>query len=303
MQSHYGSSDRRVEEMRRSAHAQALDLIPENAGPRASTCRGGAVYSVREPGSQEFLSESHFAAVMLAPCRGIEAAIASDSMRRFDAPVGMIIVNPANVDSRTKWHAMRENAVVAIGPESLQELAEQEFDRTGLELQAPPFGTIDPTALRIAEMLKAELSGHEPTSEFYIDSLVTLFGIHLLRNYTNIQGSTSKVAGGLSLRAARRIDEFLHENFARKLAVADLAAICELSPGHFIQAFAKTFGISPHQYLLNLRLARAEKMLVETELTIAAIAYLTGFSSQSHLTSAMRKHKGLTPALLRSRRI
>ncbi|WEX09531.1 AraC family transcriptional regulator [Chelativorans sp. AA-79] len=51
---------------------------------------------------------------------------------------------------------------------------------------------------------------------------------------------------------------------------------------------------------MNLRLSFAEKLLVETEMTIAEVAYLSGFSSQSHLTSAMRRYKKVTPALIRS---
>jgi AraC family transcriptional regulator len=51
--------------------------------------------------------------------------------------------------------------------------------------------------------------------------------------------------------------------------------------------------------LINLRLAAAERLLGESDLSIAAVAYASGFSSQSHLTTTMRKYKNLTPAQLR----
>jgi AraC family transcriptional regulator len=63
--------------------------------------------------------------------------------------------------------------------------------------------------------------------------------------------------------------------------------------------FTKTFGQSPHQYLLNLRLASAERLLVESDLPIPEIAYASGFASQSHLTESMRKNKQTTPAKIR----
>jgi len=109
-------------------------------------------------------------------------------------------------------------------------------------------------------------------------------------------------AGGLSASGARRVQEFLNENFTRKLSAAELAAISGLSPFHFVRAFAKTFGRPPHQYLLILRLAFAEKLRVEGNMTIAEIADLSGFSSQSHLMAAMRKYRGRTPTELRLRR-
>ncbi|WP_309085349.1 AraC family transcriptional regulator [Chelativorans sp.] len=276
-----------------------LDPIPEDAGPRITTFRGGAIHSVRQPGSQVFLSDSHFLAVMLAPSPGITSAFASDKPQTFDAPLGMIVVSPAFTDSRTTWSHKRENAVVAIRPDSLMELAGQEFDMGSPDLQPPPFGTVDLPALHLAQMLKAELTRDEPPNDLLVDSLVTLFGVHILRNYTASAKAPGRVKGGLPVVSARRVQEYLKENFARKLSVSELAATCNLSPGHFIQAFTKTFGEPPHKYLVNLRLSFAEKLLVETEMTIAEAAYLSGFSSQSHLTSAMRRYKRITPARLK----
>jgi AraC family transcriptional regulator len=57
--------------------------------------------------------------------------------------------------------------------------------------------------------------------------------------------------------------------------------------------------VSPHQYLVDLRLAQAERLLVESELSIAEVAFGCGFSSQSHLTTVMRRHKNMTPAQIR----
>ncbi|MGK9167608.1 AraC family transcriptional regulator [Inquilinus limosus] len=236
---------------------------------------------------------------MLAPAPRIRATLGSDKPQIYDAPTGMIVLNPANVDSSMAWPTTRENAIVAVTPESLLELAAQEFDAGGVELQPPPFGTVDPWALRIARMLKAELTQREAPNELYVDSLVTLFGIHILRHYSGVRTPPPAVRGGLSARAARQVREYLAGNFSRKVSVAELAAVAGLSPRHFIQAFTRTFGEPPHRYVIGLRLAFAEKLLVEGELTIAAVAYLSGFSSQSHLTTTMRQHRRTTPMQIR----
>lgn len=220
-------------------------------------------------------------------------------MHEFDAQVGMLLVNPANVECRIAWPSTRENAVVALKHEGLLDLAAQEFDAASVELRPPPFGTTDPKALHIAELLKMELTQGETASEIYVDSLVTLFGIHLLRDYSSLGKSQGRAKGGLSASGARRIREFLEENFTRKLAVAELAAILGFSPGRFILAFTRTFGQTPHQYVVNLRLDFAERLLIQGNMTIAEIAYLSGFSSQSHLTVTMKKYRHLTPAQMR----
>lgn len=283
------------------ATSQILDIIPESAGPRLTTLRGGAVHSVREPGSQAVLTESHLAAVMLAPAPKNRAALGSDRMLEYDAPVGAIVIQPANVEGRAVWSSTRESVIIAIRPEGMAELAASELDACHVELQPPAFGTVDLMALRIAQLLKVELTQRERASELYIDSLVTLFGCHLLRTYSGLNTPAARVHG-LSASSARRVQEFLNENFSRKLTIAELATISGLSPFHFIRAFAKTFGQSPHQYLLVLRLAFAGRLLVEGNLPIADIAYLSGFSSQSHLTAAMRRHRHTTPAEIRFRR-
>ena len=107
--------------------------------------------------------------------------------------------------------------------------------------------------------------------------------------------------GGLSARHTQKVQRFLSENFSRKLSLAEMAAVCGLSPYHFARAFSKTFGMSPHRYILVLRLDFAEKLLVESSMSITDIADLSGFSSQSHFTTTMKKYRQVTPLQARAR--
>lgn len=284
---------------RRAANHPMLTAIPDDAGPKVTTFRRAAVHSIRPPGSQTFVARDHFIAIMLAPSPGITAAIGSDRLHAYDAPTGMIVVNPANVDSKTNWSSLRENAVIAIEPENLLELAVAEFDMGEVDLQTPPFGTVDPMALQMAQLLKAELTTGQPPNELYVDSVITLFGIHLLRNYTNGRKSPIRMKGGLSIASARRLQDYMAENLANKISVAELAAISNLSVNHFIQAFTRTFGEQPYRYLLGLRLDYAQKLLLGSALPYSLVATMSGFSSHSHLTATMRRFRGTTPAKIR----
>lgn len=277
--------------------------IPDDVGPRVATSRGGVIHSIRPSGFQAFTSSAHFAGVMLSPSPNIEAAYGSDKVQQYDAPLGMIVVSPADVDSRMSWAPRRESVLIAIKPESLLDLAVHETDVGRVELRPPALGTVDMEALGIARLLKGELSQRTAPNKLYIDSLVTLFGIHLLRNYSNARKLPAKAgAGGLSAQNARRIQEFLRANFTASLSVAQLAAVCELSPSHFIQGFTQTFGWPPYRYVLNLRLDLAEALLLKGDMKIGDVAHSCGFSSQSHLTSAMRRYRGRTPAQVRRNR-
>ncbi len=286
-------------EVRERTDRYVFDIIPESAGPRKATIRGSVISSVREPGSQTFLAKEHAMGIVLAPMRGLRASLGSDKITQYDAPVGCLIINPAGVDSTLAWSETRENLVVAIPPQILSELALQEFDLADPELEPPAFGTVDPIALGLAQRISVELTGKATPNELYLDSLVTLFSTHLLRTYANNMRQVPSPRGGLSAKSARRVEEYLREHFTERVHVAELAAVAGISPNHFIVRFAKTFGMPPHRYLINLRLDLAEKLLAEGEIAIAEIAYMTGFSDQSHLATTMKRYRGRTPTELR----
>lgn len=284
---------------RQAANHHILKAIPRDVGPRVHTRGGGAVHSVRPPGSQTFTSSAHCVAVMLAASPRIQGGFASDKFESFDATAGMIAISPANMESKLIWPYRRENVVVAIESERLADLSASELDVGNVELRAT-HAVVDPQALQLAQLLKAELARNEPPNELYIDSLITLFGVHVLRHYSSAGKAPARAAEGLSAVVARKVREYLEERFRHKVTVAELAAVCGLSPGYFIQSFTKTFKMPPHRYLIDRRLALAEKLLVESDLKIAEVALLSGFSSQSHLTTSMRKYRQFTPAQIRS---
>ena len=287
---------------RRRANRQTFNGIPESAGPRLITRRGGAAHAICPPGSHTFKVQEFLAAVMLVPSAGIRASFGSDKIHEYDADAGMIMMVAANMEGRLTWSSTCESTIVALTPESLLELAAHEFGAGRIELRPPPLGTVDPQALQLAQLLKAELTQRDTPNELHVDALVTLFGVHILRNYAGVGKVPQGPKGGLSSRSARRVQEFLDVNFSSKISVAELAAISGLSPRHFLQAFTKTFGEPPHRYLVRLRLDFAEKLLVESDLSIAEVAHLSGFSDQSHLTTTMSKYRDRTPKQVRLER-
>lgn len=97
-----------------------------------------------------------------------------------------------------------------------------------------------------------------------------------------------------------RLDAFILGNLARRISVAELAQVACLSPSHFHAQFKDSVGLTPHQYLLKSRLDLAARLLRESGLPLIRIAEECGFSSQSALTTAMRRYLGLTPKRLRS---
>jgi AraC family transcriptional regulator len=96
-----------------------------------------------------------------------------------------------------------------------------------------------------------------------------------------------------------RILEFIEENLECSLSLAALAAVVDLRPLYFARAFKTALGRSPHQYVLDRRIERAQELLRTTEMAVTDIAAAAGFSSQSHLSYWMRRSIGISPAAYR----
>ncbi|KKX25082.1 helix-turn-helix transcriptional regulator [Rhizobiaceae bacterium LC148] len=285
--------------LRKLADASLLDPWPENVGPRMMAFRGGAVHSKRPATAQEFLPTGHWIGVIMAPSPEIKLAFGSEKYRTSAATVGMLAVHPAGVDGKARWATALENVLVSISPESMLELAARQFDCVNLEVR-PTHLTPDRTALELAELIKANMNSPDACSELYLDTLITILGIHVLRHYSNIASPSKTRADELSPIAAKRIRDYLHEHFRRKLTITELAEICGLSRGHFARSFVRTFRVSVDRYLLEIRLDSAERLLLETELPLSEVARLSGFSGWRALTTQMMLYRQKSPDQLRS---
>jgi AraC-like DNA-binding protein len=101
-----------------------------------------------------------------------------------------------------------------------------------------------------------------------------------------------------SVPAARhllRAKDLADSRFSEPLDVADLARAAGLSPAHFSREFRRTFGESPHAYLLTRRLERAAAMLRSTDHSVADICVAVGLSSVGSFTTSFTRLFGQAP--------
>ena len=125
----------------------------------------------------------------------------------------------------------------------------------------------------------------EPLMSKYITDMLTAFmlsgqGRETARNYAD-----------LTEQAVHYINEHFHED----ISVDQLASLSGLSRYYFIRVFRQETGYTPHEYLVNRRMATARYLLKYSSLSSKEICFQSGFSGDSVFCSAFRKQHGMTP--------
>ncbi|MEJ5863405.1 AraC family transcriptional regulator [Pseudomonas farsensis] len=94
--------------------------------------------------------------------------------------------------------------------------------------------------------------------------------------------------------------DYLHAHLDQDIGLVELAQVCGVDRFRLTRAFKAAFGLAPHAYLIQLRLARARQLLARGD-TPAEVAMALGFADQSHLGRWFRRAFRLTPADYRKR--
>ncbi|CAM2143310.1 AraC family transcriptional regulator [Pararobbsia alpina] len=97
-----------------------------------------------------------------------------------------------------------------------------------------------------------------------------------------------------------RVDAYLRAHLAEPLSIPGLASFCGCGVRSFHDRFVAEFGITPHRYLLRLRVEHAARMMSERQRSLADIAMACGFTDQSALTHAFSARFGVTPGKWRN---
>lgn len=97
-----------------------------------------------------------------------------------------------------------------------------------------------------------------------------------------------------------RARDLADRRYAEPLRVADLAQAAGWSPAHFAREFRRTFGETPHQYLLTRRLERAAALLRNTDRPVTEICHAVGLTSVGSFTSRFTAVYGVPPTAYRA---
>src|SRR5215510_3959561 len=105
--------------------------------------------------------------------------------------------------------------------------------------------------------------------------------------------------GTLPSNKMRRVIDFIEAHIGQSIRLVDLAAAAAVSPFHFHRQFKKSTGLTPSQYVIQMRIKFARALLVQTDLPLVEVASRVGFADQSQFTTTFRRVTSVTPKAYR----
>lgn len=162
--------------------------------------------------------------------------------------------------------------------------------------KSAPFS--DPLVNAGAQQLIAEVSRTSVPNQPFLGRLAAVMIEQAARV---LEGKTGKniPPAAQQLGRLQGVLEWIQHNLSNELSNAELAERAATSESHFRRIFQDAMGMTPHRYVLRLRLEKVHEMLTRTSFSIARVAALCGFNSQSHMTSCFAAAYGITPARAR----
>jgi len=241
------------------------------------------------------LNSRHVISLLCCQSSRFESRTSSGNFVPYLKTAGAITIMPVGPIPEVKLLTPSELIHCALEGSFVQDVIEEMDHSITIE---PEFhsGIRDTSIQRILTLLLEELEAGAPSGILYADSLAHALTVRYLKiEHTTKMSSVSR-ASALPAHVLNRVREWIEANLHADLGLITLAKESGYSRAHFLRMFRVATGMTPHQYLLELRISRAQEFLRKNNSSLIDIAAACGFSSQSHMTSIFRKRLGITPA-------
>jgi AraC family transcriptional regulator len=208
---------------------------------------------------------------------------------RHAPPLGSLAICPAGTEGVAEADYGFDCIMVAIDP--------KQFALAAAEGATPEASLIerlsghDVPLLGLARRLVAESGAGYPNGPLLWNDLAADFIGGLAERHA--AAPVLRARGQLSGAHLKRIRDYILVHLEQPIEVAALAGIAGRSPFHFSRVFSRTVGMTPHRYVVHLRLRRALEMVRAGNAGLAEIAAATGFADQSHLWRWVRRVYGV----------
>ncbi|WP_420998406.1 helix-turn-helix domain-containing protein [Cupriavidus sp. 30B13] len=214
--------------------------------------------------------------------------------------------NVSIYDMRDAWSAKLdapfESFICHVTQDSLNALADAHgAPRIHRLVCAPAHRHEDILVRQFADLLIPAAVQDAQPPQLFVGHLLLALHEHLAMAYGNLDPHARLLKGALAPWHYRRATEFMLANLSHNVSLEQIATDCGLSVNHFVRAFTRSTGETPHRWLMQRRVDAAIELMRRTDSSLADISLLCGFSDQSHFNRWFSARTGITPGLWRKK--
>lgn len=174
--------------------------------------------------------------------------------------------------------------------------------REALGNKNPAFSNIDnPYSLNLVRLIRTfeeELDNARRSSHLMLQSISAQIAIQILRE-SGLDNPFDRKRILVDRNYVSLAKDFMMTYYNANIKLEDICRQIHLSPHYFIRMFKEATGQSPHEFLIDFRVSKAEEMLKKGNYSIEEIARFNGFINLSHFSSLFKKERGMTPSRYR----
>jgi AraC family transcriptional regulator len=215
------------------------------------------------------------------------------------ATPGQLAILPPDADTRWIFDKTGDITLVSLSRQLVDQAVENGMDRDSRLVEiVPRFLIRDLVLERAAHQLLREIAQARPGGRLAAEALAQELVAHLIAAHSNLAVDPGRGSHAMAPSRLKRVQEFMRANLAKELSLQDIADAAGISVFHFARGFKYATGEPPHQYLTELRLAKARTLLHNPGLSIGEVARAVGFT-HSHFTALFARRMGMTPTRFR----
>jgi AraC family transcriptional regulator len=250
---------------------------------------GVSVVSLRFRGGLHFSATPHQHLIWFASPVRIDCRIAGRTLAH-EAPAGSLAICPAGSNCGADAEESVNSLLVAIDPGRFA-LAAAEDSALEAHLNERLSG-YNQVLFDLARTLALESAEGCPNGPLYWNEVASGFIGGLVARHTSEFESRGR--GTLGKEVLERLSDYVVAHLDEPIEVALLADIAGRSPFHFSRVFTRSVGVTPHRWIVHLRLQQAIELVHKGQSGLAEIAARTGFADQSHLSRWVRRVHGVS---------
>lgn len=275
-----------------------LELQPKRdmpcLGSRFETDQITVDLNTADPFSVNFTCPGQVFSLQLGP-RHYSIALNSDRLQKRQLTAGSITFSPKCTTVKSKTGNINSEFLAFSIKDALFTEAMNVGNCSETQIR-PVYDFQHPDNAELGNLLRRFILQPAGRSQLYAETLCTL----LLHNLMlGLQDKYEAVQSQISSPGIKLVCDYIEENLAQNLSLQELATLANMDQYRFSRAFKAKMGISPYAYVLERRITFARRLIENSHLSLAEIAYDTGFSSQAHMTTTFKKRLGITPGGLR----